>query len=163
MDILNLYHISPNIWRYLFHYLFLYLKIAGWVTNSAEPGQTPHSAVCDLGLHSSSPSVNILMEIVVLQLLLDWLLEYTYTKIYFRLLSMWLYHWPMKSNHTLDGLTTCSWYEPTSCGLQTKLYSKTWTGHCVGTLAIWAEPDQMPQNMHLIRVCTIYLNYQVKG
>ena len=45
------YHICSNIWTSIIHYPMLCLKIAGWVANSVDPDETPHSAASHLGLN----------------------------------------------------------------------------------------------------------------
>ena len=40
-----------NIWTSTSHYPMLCLKIAGWVANSVDPDETPHSAASHLGLN----------------------------------------------------------------------------------------------------------------
>ena len=43
------YHICSNIWTSTIYYPMLCLKIAGWVANSVDPDETPHSAASHLG------------------------------------------------------------------------------------------------------------------
>ena len=45
------YHICSKIWTSTIHYPMLCLKIAGWVANSIDPDETPHSAASHLGLY----------------------------------------------------------------------------------------------------------------
>ena len=45
------YHICSKIWTRTIHYPMLCLKIAGWVANSVDPDETPHSAASHLGLY----------------------------------------------------------------------------------------------------------------
>ena len=45
------YHICSKIWTSTIHYPMLCLKIAGWVANSVDPDETPHSAASHLGLY----------------------------------------------------------------------------------------------------------------
>ena len=44
------YHICSKIWTSTIHYPMLCLKFAGWVANSVDPDETPHS-VSHLGLY----------------------------------------------------------------------------------------------------------------
>ena len=48
------YHICSKIWTSTIHYPMLCLKIAGWVANSVDPDETPHSAASHLGLYFCS-------------------------------------------------------------------------------------------------------------
>ena len=50
-DTLTPYHICSKIWTSTIHYPMLCLKIAGWVANSVDPDETPHSAESHLGLN----------------------------------------------------------------------------------------------------------------
>ena len=45
------YHICSKIWTSTIHYPVLCLKIAGWVANSVNPDETPHSVASHLGLY----------------------------------------------------------------------------------------------------------------
>ena len=45
------YHICSKIWTSTIHYRMLCLKIAGWVANSVDPDETPHSAASHLDLY----------------------------------------------------------------------------------------------------------------
>ena len=45
------YHICSKIWTSTIHCPMLCLKIAGWVANSLDPDETPHSAASHLGLY----------------------------------------------------------------------------------------------------------------
>ena len=45
------YHICSKIWTSTIYYPMLCLKIAGWVANSVDPDETPHSAASHLGLY----------------------------------------------------------------------------------------------------------------
>ena len=50
-DALTSDHTCPKIWKSLFYYQLMCLyNSAGWVANSVDPDQTPHSVVSDLGL-----------------------------------------------------------------------------------------------------------------
>ena len=44
-------HICSKIWTSTIYYLMLCLNIAGWMANSVDPDEMPHSAVSHLGLH----------------------------------------------------------------------------------------------------------------
>ena len=74
----------------------------------------------------------------------------TYTKISSRFLSLWLSltNWPMKSECAILVAVM------SECRVKSGM-RKTWTG----TLANSADPDRHLKTRHLIRVCTVCLNY----
>ena len=47
----TIYNTSSKIWTSTIYYPMLCLKIAGWVANSVDPDEMPHSAASHLGLH----------------------------------------------------------------------------------------------------------------
>ena len=51
LDISTPYHTYSKIWTNTIYCPMMCLKIAGWVANSVDPDETPHSAASHLGLN----------------------------------------------------------------------------------------------------------------